>query len=144
MEFSAHVARAIRQGLLDMHVDVFQFRVEREAVLLDILADLAQGLFNLPALVGGQQASLGEHLRVGRRSGDIMHKQAAIEAHTFGELLDAAIGRLGKNSTPHLLRQIGPRSEKAGLRIIDNCVSLNDLRRVVNEIYPTHGRFSWW
>jgi hypothetical protein len=46
---------------------------------------------------------------MGCRSGDIVREQAAIEAHTFGELLDAAIGRLGKNTAPRLLRQIGPR-----------------------------------
>ena len=41
---------AVGKGLLDVHVDVFQFRAEREAVLLNFLAYLAQGLLNLPSI----------------------------------------------------------------------------------------------
>ena len=52
VQFAAHVADAVDQGPLDVHVDVFQFGAEREAALLDFLADLAQRLLNLPALVG--------------------------------------------------------------------------------------------
>ena len=52
MEFSADVADPLDQRPLDVHVDVFQFGAEREAVLLNFLADFAEGLLNLPALVG--------------------------------------------------------------------------------------------
>ena len=73
---------------------------EREAALLNFLADLAQGLLNLAAFVGGEQADLGQHLGVGDRTLDVLRIQTAIEAHAFGELLDAAIGRLSKHATP--------------------------------------------
>ena len=71
-----------------------------------------KSLLNLPAFVRREQADFCEHLGMGGRSGDVVRKQAAIEAHTFSELFDAAIGRLGKNPTPSLLRQIGPRLMK--------------------------------
>ena len=100
------------EGLLDVHVDVFQFGAEREAALLNFLADLAQGLLNLQAFVGGEQPDLGQHLGMGDRALDVLRIEAAVEAHAFGELLDAAIGRLVKYPAPGLLRQIGPRRSK--------------------------------
>ena len=109
MQLAADVAKAIDEGLLDVHVDVFQFRAEREAALLNFPAYLAQGLFNDLAFVGREQANLGQHLGVGRGTFDVLRKQTAIEAHTFGELLNAAIGRHIKNTAPGLLRQFKPR-----------------------------------
>ncbi len=110
VQLAADVAKAVREGLLDVHVDVFQFRTEREAPLLNFPAYLAQGLLNHPAFVGREQANLGQHLGVGRGTFDVLRKQTAIEAHAFSELLDAAIGRHLKNTAPGLLRQIKPRT----------------------------------
>ena len=42
MELPAHVADPIDQRRLDVHVDVFQFGAEREAVLLNFLADFSE------------------------------------------------------------------------------------------------------
>ena len=103
MEFSAHVADPIHQRPLDVHVDVFQFRAEQELALLDFLADFAQGLLNLSALVGGDQSDFGQHLGVGDRAFDIMRIEPAIEAHAFGELLHAAVGRLVKHAPPRFV-----------------------------------------
>ena len=53
VQLAADVAEAVDQRPLDVHVDVFQFGAEREAALLNFLADLAQRLLNLLAFVGG-------------------------------------------------------------------------------------------
>ena len=70
---------------------------------------------------------------MGRGTFDVLRKQTAIEAHTFSELLNAAIGRHIKNTAPGLLRQIKPRTSNQDPDKIDNLLSLNDLRRIVNE-----------
>ena len=140
VQLAADVAEAIRQGLLDVHVDVFQFRAEREASLLNFPAYLAQGLLNLPAFIGREQANFGQHLGVGRRTLDVLRKQTAIEAHAFGELLNTAIGRHVKNTAPCLLRQIKPRTSNLDPDKIDNLLSLNDLRRIVNEAAVRRGQ----
>ena len=51
-----------------MHVDVFEFDAEREAALLNFLANFLKRLLNLPALVRREQADFGEHLGVGDRA----------------------------------------------------------------------------
>ena len=71
--------------------------------LLNFLADFLQSLLNLSALVGGQQADLGEHLGVGDRAVDILRIEAAVEAHALGELLDAAVRRLLENAAPRFV-----------------------------------------
>jgi len=110
VELTANVAKAIDEGLLDVHVDVFKFRTEREAALLNFPAYFAQGLLNQPAFIGREQANFSQHLGVGRGTIDVLRKQTAIEAHTFSELLNSAISRHVKNTAPGLLRQIKPRT----------------------------------
>ena len=83
MELASHIADTICEGLLHMHVDVFKLGAKREAVLLDFFAYLAQALFNLTRFVTGEKANFGEHLGMRGRSGDIVRKQAAIEAQHF-------------------------------------------------------------
>ena len=51
VELASGVAEPVDQCPLDVHVDIFQFRREREAALLNFAADIAQGLLNLPAFV---------------------------------------------------------------------------------------------
>jgi hypothetical protein len=58
----------------------------------------------LMAFVGSEQSDAGKHLRMGDRSGDIVRVEAAVEAHAFGELFDASIGRFVKNAPPSLFR----------------------------------------
>ena len=69
----------------------------------DLLADLLQAGDDLVPLVVGEQADLGEHVGVGDRAADVVGVEPAVEAHAFGELLDAAVGRLVKNAAPRLV-----------------------------------------
>ena len=68
--------------------------------LLNFRANLLQCLPNLLALIGGDQPDFGKHLSMCDRSGNILGVQPAVKAHAFGKLLDPAIRRLAKNSTP--------------------------------------------
>ena len=75
---------------------------KRELPLLNFPADVRQGLLNLKAFVGGEQPDLGEHLGVGDRGFDILSVQPPVEAHAFGELLDAAVRGLIEDPAPCL------------------------------------------
>ena len=71
----------------------------------DFLADLLQAGDDLVAFVVGQHADLGEHVGVGDRAADVVGVEPAVEAHAFGELLDAAVRRLVENTAPRLIGQ---------------------------------------
>jgi hypothetical protein len=63
---------------------------------------------HLPALALGQQADFGQHLGMGDRPLHVVGVEAVIEADAFGELLDAAIRRLGKHSAARWTGQRRP------------------------------------
>jgi hypothetical protein len=115
MQLTAHVADAVDESLFHVHVDVFEFRAEGKAPLLNFPAYLAQGLFNGTAFIDCKQANLCQHLGVGRGTFDILRKQTAIEAHTFSELLDTAIRRHLKYTAPSFLRQSKPQTANGPL-----------------------------
>ncbi len=102
VQLAPHLAEPLDECPFDVHVNVFELDVELEAALLNFAADVAQGLLNSPAFVVGEQADVGQHLGMRDRGGDIVRIKAAIEAHTFSELLHAAVGRLLKNAAPSL------------------------------------------
>ena len=62
-------------------------------------ADLDQGLFDLLTLVPGQQADLGQHLRVRDRAGDVVRVQPVIEADALGERFDPSVGGIVEHAT---------------------------------------------
>ena len=103
VQFSSHVAEPVDQRPLDVHVDVFQFGAEGESALLNFLADFLECLLNLAAFIERQQPDLGQHLGVCGRAVDVMRIQPPVEAHAFGELLDATVGRLLENSPPRFV-----------------------------------------
>ena len=59
-----------------------------------------ESLLNLAAFVGREESDVGEHLGMGDRGGDIVRVEPAIEAHAFGELLDASVGRFVEHAPP--------------------------------------------
>ena len=105
VELAADVADPLDQRPLDVHVDVFQLLAELEAAGGDFVADLLQAGDDLVALVVGQDADLGEHVGVGDRAADVVGVEPAVEAHAFGELLDAVVHRLVKYTAPRLIGQ---------------------------------------
>ena len=105
VELAADVADAVDQRPLDVHVDVFQLVAEREVAGGDLLADLLQAGDDLVPLVVGEDADLGQHVGVGDRAADVVGVEPAVEAHAFGELLDAAVRRLVEHTAPRLAGQ---------------------------------------
>ena len=83
-----------------MHVDVFQFDPELEITLPNLLADFGQGLLNLLAFVGADQADGGQHASMGDRMLDVVRIEAAIEADALGEILYPRVGCFVEDASP--------------------------------------------
>ena len=81
-----------------MHVDVFQLNAKFHLTAGDFLANFGQCFGDLLSLGWLQKTDAGEHLSVGDGALDVVRVEPAVEADAFGELLNAAIRRLGKNS----------------------------------------------
>ena len=98
MQLAAHIAQALDQRLLDVHVDVFELGLERKFARFDLAADGFERCADLAALVDRDQADLGQHLGMGNRAGDVVRVEAVVEADALGEPLDAAVGLLRKDA----------------------------------------------
>jgi hypothetical protein len=76
---------------------------------------------------------------VGNRGTDIVGVQPAVEAHAFGELLNATVGRLVKHTTPRFVcqriirQQVSYGRSGRGQRLVSNIFTVNGLRQAVNE-----------
>ena len=77
-----------------MHVDIFQALLKGQIAALQLPFDLDQSGFYLTTFVRRQQSDVDEHLGVRDRAGDVMGEESMIEADTFGEGFNFAIGRL--------------------------------------------------
>ena len=95
---------------------------------------------DLVPFVVGEQADLGQHVGVGDRAADVVGVEPAVEADAFGELLDAAVRRLVKHTTPGLICHVDIRRDGCGRRETcrrrekyANMFTVNTLRRGVNE-----------
>src|SRR5262249_20845006 len=75
----AHRAGDLGQTTLDRHVDVLVLSAEREAALVQLALDRSQAPEQQVAVLGGDDAPLREHLRVGARLSDVLRPQAPIE-----------------------------------------------------------------
>ena len=109
----------------------------------DFVADLLEAGDDLVPLVVGQDADLGEHVGVGDRAADVVGVEPAVEAHAFGELLDAMVHRLVEYTAPRLIGQGLPLKNcwrrlpaahfyaalKSSAASISNIFSLNTLRQ---------------
>src|SRR3954453_17011953 len=72
VELAAYVAEAVDEGTFDVGVDVFQGGVEEELSAGDTPGHVTQGGDDLPGLVSGEQADLGEHARVSLAGADVV------------------------------------------------------------------------
>ncbi len=103
VQFAANIAQAVDQCPLDVHVDIFQFDLEAELALPNLLAYVCQGLLNLVAFVMRDQAHGGQHAGVGDRSLDVVRVKPAIEADALGEILHPRICLMLENASPSLV-----------------------------------------
>jgi len=103
VQFLAHVADALGQARLDVHVHVLEGGGPGELAALDLAADGFQALDDLPALVFGEHAHVGEHARMGDGAGDVVPVETLVEAHRGGEGLHEGIGGGGEAARPGLV-----------------------------------------
>ncbi len=100
MQFAADVPDQFDQGVLDVHVDVFEFDVEREGTVLDAATNREETRLNPFQFVVGKQADRTEHRRMGQGAANILFVQAAVETDAFGETFDPVVRRLGEDAPP--------------------------------------------
>ncbi len=92
----AGLAHELGQAGLDVEVHVLEVEPPREAALLDLGADLAEARLDGGEVGRADDAHLGQHGRMGQRSGDVVHREALVEVdagrvaqheagHGFGE-----------------------------------------------------------
>ncbi len=99
----SHVADHLDQRVLDVHVNVFQFDIEREHAVFDFSPNFEQAAFDLPEFVLGQQADALEHSGVGYRATNIDFVKPLVIADAFGEKFDAAVSALSEHAAPGFL-----------------------------------------
>ena len=104
VQLAPHVTDTGDQGRLDVHVDVFEFRLPRHLASRDLLANVVECLDDLAALVVGEQPDFREHSRVSLRSPNINRRETTVEADRLRKLLDPRIRPLVKRTTPSFAR----------------------------------------
>ena len=96
--------RAPAQRVLDVHVHVLERGVPREGSGLNFGENGVEAAHDGIALGGGEQAGLGEHFRVGLRTGDVERREPAVEGNRLAELQHQR-GRAGREApAPRRLR----------------------------------------
>ena len=101
VQLRAGVADPLGQLGLEVHVDVFEFGLEREFPRLDLRADLAQTCRDLCALLRGDQP--GGFERGGVRDGarDILPPESPVVTDRLAVALEKFGGLFGKAAVPH-------------------------------------------
>ena len=100
MEFPSDVTEPIDQRGFDVHMDVFEFQLERELAPLQFHLNLAQCRHDLVMLLSCYQPNVLQHLGMGDRALDIMSVESVIEPDTFGKPDDTFVGGCVKDTTP--------------------------------------------
>ena len=103
VELAAHVAQAVDERGLDVHVDVFTLEDERKIPTFDLGPDFGQPSHNLLAFIGGEQTHLSEHLGVGDRPLDVVLEEPTVKGDRLTEQFDPAVGFLGETTAPRLV-----------------------------------------
>ena len=74
MQTSTGFADRFGEARLDVHVNVFEGRIERQRVLFEGSQNRAQSTFNGLRIGAGENAASGEHARVGDGSGNVVRQ----------------------------------------------------------------------
>ena len=101
VELSTDRADALGQGVLDVHVDIFERLDPDEAAGDDVGADVLQAGPNRLDLGAGQDALFAQHGSVGERALDILESQRLIDVYRGVEALHQGGGLLPKPTSPH-------------------------------------------
>ena len=91
---------ALGQAGFDVHVDVFQRPVEREAAGFDLGGDAGQALLDRGLVRRFDQPGAGQHGGVGQAALDVLPPHALVEADGGVDLLHDHAGAGGESSAP--------------------------------------------
>jgi hypothetical protein len=83
-----------------MHVDVFEFGLPDHLTSCNLVTDDGERLDNLAALVGSQQANLGQHPCMSLRAANIDGGQPMIKRDRLGELFNSRVGLFIESTAP--------------------------------------------
>ena len=82
----------VDQGLLNVHMDIFEAVLKDELPRGDPITNLTERLGDQLGFLGRQNPYGREHFRVRNRTANIVRVQSSVKAHTFGELLYPPVG----------------------------------------------------
>lgn len=100
METSTSITDAFRKGRFHIHVDIFQFGLEFERSLFNIVKDARKPLHDLFGITFRNDARFGQHMRVGNAAADIFMIEALIILNGCVESVYQGICILTESSTP--------------------------------------------
>lgn len=100
METGAGIADALRKGRFHIHVDIFQFGLEFERSLFNIIKDARKPLHDFFGITFRNDARFGQHVRVGNAAADIFMAEALIIFNGSVESVYQSICILTESSTP--------------------------------------------
>ncbi len=98
MQLAGDVAYLLRQAGLDVHVDVFQFLLELEPALLDLLTYRHQAHADQLRIFVRDDVLLGQHLGVSHAAGDVLLVEALVEGNGSRVLLHQLVSVLLETS----------------------------------------------
>ena len=95
------------EGLLNVHVDIFEFGIPRELVRFDLFKDRIETRLDRIALLKSDNTDMGEHSGLRLTALNIEGRQSLIERDGFANTEHQFSGTFGKPSTPsHLFFSI--------------------------------------
>ena len=108
VQFFPSLADALRQHLLDKHVNVLTARINCEHAAFQILQDSAKTFQQLVTLALRQDALCREHRRMCHAPLNILPKHTAVKADGGIEVVCDRIGYSGGHTRPHLFHVVLP------------------------------------
>ena len=97
-------AYAIRERLLNYHVDVFQLDRHRQSPGVDVVGYLEQAAPYPGELGLADQTHLAQHLGMGNRADNVVAPQLAVDVYAGDELRGDGVCFRGQAPVPRLLR----------------------------------------
>ena len=93
----------LREGLLNVHVDIFEFGIPRELARFDLCKDRIETRLDRIALLFGYNIDMSEHSGMRLAALNIEGRQSLIERDGFANTKHQFSGTFGKPSTPSRL-----------------------------------------
>ena len=100
VELARDAPHELTQASLHIHVDVLQGRIELERAVCQLRADLREPCHQLLGLLGGENALLAEHARVGLAGADLVPRELHVEPGGAPEALELRVGALLEAPAP--------------------------------------------